>query len=454
MGNNERTFALLLTLMFVLSSLIIIEKIPFGIAVTGKNVYGSINSDTTWTHVNSPYNLVGSLTIQEGAVLTIEAGVIFNLKDHQLTVDGSFIVNGNDYQKVSIISAINSNFDAHFPDFNIVFSDKSYCLINNAIINNTDVLSAASLTISNSTLNEVGFLLGGESNVISNNSIKNENTMGLSVGGNKANNTIISDNKIIGVGLSVESKSAVISHNNITGYTGLTSNPIGADNIWGIAVGGDTNAIIVDNYVSNYTEACIYDTTTHSIIQRNIIENKISSGLYHYGFGIEVIGASPLIENNTISGNMIGLDIYDSISYNNVHIEAKPIIIKNNIYNNTAYNLYLGYPDGLWYQNASEARAQNVDASHNWWGTTDPEAISKTIYDSKNTSNLGKVTFTPFLTEYNPQALPDAAAPVPTLNQNSPINTLVLIIAIYLLLVISIFAVLLFRRHRKSTRTP
>ena len=50
--------------------------------------------------------------------------------------------------------------------------------------------------------------------------------------------------------------------------------------------------------------------------------------------------------------------------------------------------------------------SNTIDATNNWWGTTDTQAINLTIYDYNYNFDLGKVTFTPFLTEPNQEAIP------------------------------------------------
>jgi hypothetical protein len=85
------------------------------------------------------------------------------------------------------------------------------------------------------------------------------------------------------------------------------------------------------------------------------------------------------IRNNTISNNTIGITV--TIASTN--------ITHNNLYINTQNNI----------RTSSQI---NVDATNNWWGTADVLAINQTIYDSKNASGLGNITFTPFLTSPNP----------------------------------------------------
>jgi hypothetical protein len=73
----------------IISGLILVVTVHFGTAQSGTNVTGIISSDTTWTQVNSPYNLTGNVLVNEGATLTIEAGVTINLNDYYI-LDLSF----------------------------------------------------------------------------------------------------------------------------------------------------------------------------------------------------------------------------------------------------------------------------------------------------------------------------------------------------------------------------
>ena len=104
------------------------------------------------------------------------------------------------------------------------------------------------------------------------------------------------------------------------------------------------------------------------------------------GGGIRIDHAStiPLIRNNTILGNSVGLNLLDSPS---------PTIIYDNILDNKEYNIYL-------YDNSGS----NINATYNWWGTIDPQAINRSIRDFKNDFNLGTVSFVPFLNQSNPNS--------------------------------------------------
>lgn len=91
--------------------------------------------------------------------------------------------------------------------------------------------------------------------------------------------------------------------------------------------------------------------------------------------------------NNTIKNNLNAIVAIDG---------STPIITNNNIFDNQN-NVYLA------------SYKYDLDVTNNWWGTTNTQTISQTMYDFKNDFNLGKVNFTPILTGPNPQAVPTNA---------------------------------------------
>ncbi len=76
----------------------------------------------------------------------------------------------------------------------------------------------------------------------------------------------------------------------------------------------------------------------------------------------------------------------------------------------------------------SEGASKDIDATYNWWDTTDEAIIRGSIVDKTDDFNLGTVDFVPYLSEPNPQAMPDPNAPIPTPNSttapsNAPTST-------------------------------
>jgi hypothetical protein len=133
----------------------------------------------------------------------------------------------------------------------------------------------------------------------------------------------------------------------------------------GIEVNGGTPYV----YSNNITACHLGVIAVSGTLERNYIENPTNIG------------------NATLKSNTIGIDVIDNSS---------PIITQNN----------LGY--------LHLSSSTNVIASNNWWGTTDSAVIDQKIYDYTDDFNLGKVTYTPFLTATNPQAMPDSNTPIPT----------------------------------------
>jgi hypothetical protein len=259
-------------------------------------------------------------------------------------------------------------------------SKGSITILNNTISGGIDLspVSSSSInaTITNNTItgNEIGlniapsltmFLYGSYTDaIITDNVIYGCTTAGIKVGGGTAqsgytprlNTAMIDGNMIAYCGDGINGGSSV--QNNIIAYN--TNGVV----VSGIPVEGNT---IFNNQ---------YGIVGGSLIQGNAVFNN------EYG-----INGGNEILNNTIINNIIGV----TSSFTNLNY--------NNIYNNSELNVnYLA--------------ASNANATYNWWGTTDTEAINQTIYDFKNDFTLGTVNFTPFLTEPNPDVPPPETPPI------------------------------------------
>jgi hypothetical protein len=150
----------------------------------------------------------------------------------------------------------------------------------------------------------------------------------------------------------------------------------------GIIIGAGA---VINNSVFNNTGAGI--NIGSGTVENNFVSNNTGA----LGVGIKI--GNGLVQNNTISNNHEGLVISSSAA-----------IIYNNIQNNF-WSVDLG--SGI----ANNKNPNDINATCNWWGTTDPSEIDQSIYDSKNDFRSGTVNFVPFLTESNSQA--PQAAPYP-----------------------------------------
>ncbi len=167
-------------------------------------------------------------------------------------------------------------------------------------------------------------------------------TGGVSVEGD----AMVSNNTIMGQGISVVG-SATVSYNTISGCSIGISLPNTSIN----------PPLLMGNLIVNNTEG----------IQ---IVDEASNGEQSY---------NPVIQNNTITNNTVGISLIEQSPS-----MISPIIMSNNIYSNTNYNINSGV-------------SYNINAAYNWWGTTNTQIINQTIYDFKDNSTSGTVSFVPFL---------------------------------------------------------
>jgi hypothetical protein len=98
--------------------------------------------------------------------------------------------------------------------------------------------------------------------------------------------------------------------------------------------------------------------------------------------------SSPQITHSTIRHNQYGVIVRNF--YDNV---PNPIINQSNLYDNSEYNYYLGSYGYYWNQVAPDAV---LDATDNWWGTSNEQVIQETIYDYTDDSRLATVDYDPW----------------------------------------------------------
>ena len=407
-------------LLFESSAVKTLPILPVSASTSDLSGFGEvISQDTTWTKANSPYNLPGNVLVSKGVTLTIEAGVTVNFYRYSMQVNGTLKVQGTNVDNVVFVNTNRNVTDATKDQIaSINFGDESsndaieytvfdamgitYYNCNSSITLNHDVFkNQAFSTYFGGFFDLLLIIRGPGSATITNNVF----TGSLQ---DQCGSSTIYNNTFTDGGVDLENGSFLISNNTFTGdATG--------DSGFGLTIGYRANAVISDNSFTGYSEACINTvTSSFALIQRNYIQNKLTVDGYPF-FGVEIAGSSPTIENNTITNCNIGIDVYNHGSDYSA-IQAKPTIINNNLYNNQVFNLYLGYPERGG-DHTIDYVVGNIEAANNWWGTTDAQAINKTMRDSKVQSNLGTANFTPFLTAPNLQATPNSTEPTPTIKQ-------------------------------------
>jgi hypothetical protein len=325
------------------------------------SVTGIITSDTTWTKANSPYTLTGPVGVAKGATLTIEPGVTVNFVSYYLEVNGTLYARGSSANNIFFTSASSAG---QYNNGRISFMP---------ISTSWNEQTGSGSIIENTILDSVSVSINGVSPKI------NNNTFG---GGYFFNNAI---------GVSEES-SAIISNNIIDG--------VGSDSSgWSAGIKCRGDAFISGNIVSGWSPSGIIIDGGSATVERNIIANNVGNE-WNGGGGIRIdwSRSSPKIQNNTIAWNSVGINLINA---------PWPVIVYNNIQNNTKYSIYVQT------NNVVGNAEHDINATYNWWGTTDAQSINQLIYDNKRDFNLGTVNFAPFLLVPNPEA-PAISSPSPS----------------------------------------
>ncbi len=217
------------------------------------------------------------------------------------------------------------------------------------------------------------------------------------IGFNKLQNNIADSGDYAGASISLQSSGSIIEHNEIENNSGF----------FGVIYceQSSPNLKILNNKMSNNTgyssnnNAVISLNSCNSLIQNNEITNNSNSN------GINVYMSSSEIKGNIIKENggypiVIGSDSNVNVSWNELWNELDPgepfehsVLINTTApttaifhYNNIGGIISVGCPT-------------DVDATENYWGTTDTSMIDTKIVDYYDDITLGKVNYQPIRSE-------------------------------------------------------
>ena len=339
---------------------------------------GSITADTHLSIAQSPYLIPTGLTIESGATLTIDPGVkIFLARYAGIVINGTLRAMGT-------------------ADSPIVFSHQNANEYWGQIsFNNPDTTELVRSVLCHTKIQYLdGIYLYGSTPDIHNNIFR----FMIHISGQPVPNTIleIKNNHFYFSKLGIRvrhGKDETDTRILIDGNTFFNSSAIniGADfmtpqhfeicnNIFEYSL----NAGLLAIGVQSADGVCIHDNTFQNCSfgmqighSRNIIiDNNSFSGPAITAIDLAYNTADVLITNNTITDcqRQAILLFYNS--------EAE--IHYNNIYNNDVAL-------SLW------AEGADIDASYNWWGTTDPDSIESLIEDYNDDPTSGRVNYLPFL---------------------------------------------------------
>ena len=416
---------------------------------------------SNWNEQTDTGSIIENANLRTTNIFIVSASPkIVNNSILRLSVKGSALISNNEISdSLSILS------DSPTISYNTVFGNVG-CHSNAALSFNNLIggltISQRSPEISNNTIS-CGVNISGGSPIISNNDISGGlKVVGINSGSitspQISHNTIsgdvvlrsadgvcaVTNNKISGK-ITVFGRTAIISKNTLdqgidlvpcflgTIHASISSNTIRGGSI-GINIADAINhgllyqtradAIIRDNVIFDCSSAGIkVGSPSSSASQTTIYNTAVIEGntIINTHCGIDATWQED-IRNNTIANNEVGIDggetIEGNLIINNIYgikggaeIRSNTIVnnsvgvqssfrtlVYNNIYNNSEFNV-------------RSLSSDNVNATHNWWGTTNTSAIEQTIYDYYEDFNLGKVSFAPILTEPIPQA-PSAQTPL------------------------------------------
>ena len=358
--------------------------IGFSFVLSGSPVYGdtyvsgNITTDTTWTKANSPYIVTGTVQIFSGVTLTIEPGVTAKFDDETgLTVGGQLIAIGTDSERIIFTSSksspspedrnwsgikfIDSSIDAQFDENGTYLNGGiiKYCVIEYAYDAGIEINSASPYI----SFNKIQYNTGSDG-------------AGISL---KSSLSVIENNEIsynrLGGAIYCYKSSPTILGNIMSGNTGSAA-VINLDSCSNTTV---KNNNIVDNprtwYQGHPTSENdgIFTYYSSAKIEGNIISNNGASNIFiSPGSNITALWNelySPELSINVFIGTIY--PVTTSFHYNNI---------------TTTGNNYLFYLSGC---------PTDIDASYNWWGTTDVVTIDNEIWDYYDDITLGKVLYSP-----------------------------------------------------------
>ncbi len=372
------------------------------------------NQSGVWEFDNSPYTVIGDITVPSGTTLEIEAGVeVIFAGDYQITAEGRVLAQGNESALITFRANSDASFVTHqgirleYEGINPNIFD--YCFIRNAENGINSINSPVTITNSHFTYNDEAIHIFAIGNAnpptvhIEGNLIENSIKSGILIA--ESSNVMIIDNEITGNGTGPQFRGAIqvsIQSNGATVTPTITENNIHNNHYQGITCVdmfncGGINAQIYNNIIAeNYTGVYFYNcsgTLYDNEIINNHIEGDMNSGA---GVMCYAAGATPYIAGNLVSGNYGGFFIANG---------AEPILGAPEMNHPYAYglNTIIDNIDVNGDNNSVVMNGNNpnsiVLAKNNFWGTTVTSEIDETITDNNDNSSLGTVVYLPLASE-------------------------------------------------------
>jgi hypothetical protein len=374
------------------------------------------NQSGTWTLANSPYNMIGSVTVPVGTSLTIEPGVnIYAMGNYYLTVQGTLYAVGTEADTIRFKSG-QTDPNALWKGIRLENesspSSISYCFIEKAEYGVNSVNSPVQITHNRFSHNQKALQI-------------------FAIGAANPADVTISENLIewsIHNGIMVVQNSDLVIENNEIRSNGTGTQYYAAIQLSNQSSDGSNSPLIQNNHIHHNFKQGItaWDLVGVNAIQPQILNNIIENNLT----GIYLLNSSGYIADNIIRNNFIPGDANSGAGVMITGATSEPYFERNQIYNNFT-GFYLGQNAKpclgnlsiyhIWAQ-GENAIYNNIDetntlhsiytysytdpsivifAENNYWGTTNPTEIAAGILDHNDNPSLPTVDFDPFLLTYN-----------------------------------------------------
>jgi hypothetical protein len=396
---------LTLLLLSMLTLVFNVQRLPLAFSSIGRQRYlailfsgstlvgGYISENTTWTLANSPYIVGSDIIVESGVSLTIEPEVVVKFTvGTNLVVDGILTAQGT---STHIITFTSNSTTPKPGDWGSIHFRGESCLLDFVDIEyaSIGVLFGKHGSLSNSELLHCNEGIRGYLDTAYNvTAMDNGHSWGVTIEVWGDPTRIIQSkllNNVGGISVIYLGRSSLIVDSQISGNV--------AD---AITLGGPGASCTVQRCeISNNTNGVTADMGSSVVMVDTRITNNTQYGVAQASWSPGGVGLSVSAFRCNISYN--GLDGICSTDWG-THVDlSETTIISNNIgisgcggdvhycniYGNEVYDVKAGLSGG------------NVNASSNWWGTTNETLIGEHIYDYYDNYNLGKVFYKPYLTE-------------------------------------------------------
>lgn len=366
----------------------------------------------TWTLANSPYNIIGDVTVPADASLSIEPGVeVFALGNFRLNVGGTLSAAGTEADTIRFRSGQadpNALWKGIRLENESQQSQIQHCHIEKAEYGVNSVNSPAQIDHNRFSHNEKGIHVYG---------IGSANPPVVQVQHNLIEFSIQNGIFI------VQNSNALIEYNEIR-FNGTGSQYMAAIQLSNQSTGGSNSPVIQHNHIHHNFKQGV---TGWDIVGANAIQPQILNNLIEYNLtGIYLLNASGYVADNIIRHNFISGDANSGAGVMVAGSTSEPYFERNQIYGNfTGFyigtnaqpclgnmNIYHAWAQGenQIYANIDESNTLHsvytysytdpgitIYAENNSWGTNDPAQIALGINDQHDSPSLPLVDFDPIL---------------------------------------------------------